>query len=144
LKRVFLPYQADATQLEPGSIVKIEKPSSSSGKPTYPHFFIVLAISDRIGIGELIPLVGISSRIDPRSADPAKHVAMKWLDRKRGDPETGFDKPCYACVDFTHALAVYAGNIFDLEVAAEHKRKFIRADKLQAVVATMNAWIKRK
>ena len=94
--------------------------------------------------GDLIPLVGISSRIDPRWADPAKHVAMKWLDRRGGDPETGLDKRCYACVDFTHVLTVYSGNSFELEVAAEFKRKFIRADKLQAVVGTMNAWVRRK
>jgi len=139
-----LPYKADATQLEPGSIIKVESPSSSSGKPTYPHFFIVLAVPDPMRLGELIPLVGITSRIDPRSADPAKHIAMKWLDRTGGDPETGFDKRCYACVDFTHILTVYSGTSFEFEVAAENKKKFIRADKLQTVVATINAWGRRK
>jgi hypothetical protein len=139
-----LPYIADATQLEPGSIVKVEEPESSSGKPTYPHFFIVLSVPDRIEPGERVPLVGISSRIDPHSADPAKHVPMKWLDRKGGDPETGFDKRCYPCADFTHVLPIYHGSIFVSEVAAEYKGKFIRDEKLQAVVATMNAWTRRK
>jgi uncharacterized protein (DUF433 family) len=138
-----LPYSADATQLDPGSIVKVERPVSSSGKPTYPHFFIVLTIPDRMKVGDLIPLVGISSRIDSKSSDPAKHIAMKWLARRGGDPETGLERRCYACVDFTHALEVHRGNEFPLEVAAEHQGKFIRADKLQAVVATTNAWIRR-
>ena len=122
----------------------VEKPLGSSGKPTYPHHFIVLSVPDPVKPGELIPLVGISSRIDPKSKDPAKHVAMKWLNRKGGDPETGFAKLCYACMDFTHVLEVYRGNSFSAEVAAEHTGHFIRADKLQAVVVTMNAWLRRE
>jgi len=95
-------------------------------------------------LGVTIPMVGISSRIDPGSADPAKHIPLKWLDRRGGDPETGLDRRCYACVDFTHVSTVYAGSNFALEVAAEHNRKFIRADKLQAIVAALNAWIRQK
>lgn len=72
-----MAYIADATQLEPGSIVKVEKPLSSAAKPTYPHFFVVLSVPDPLSVGDLISLAGISSRIDPKSADPAKHVAMK-------------------------------------------------------------------
>ena len=139
-----MSYCADATQLEAGSIVKIEKPANSSGKPTYPHFFIVLAVPESLKIGDLIPLVGISSRIDSTSSDPAKHVAMKWLGRRGGDPATGLQTPCYACVDFTHVLSVYSGSEFPLEVTAEHRGKYIRADKLQALVATMNAWTRRR
>jgi hypothetical protein len=139
-----LSYRADATQIEAGSIVKIEKPANSSGKPTYPHFFIVLTVPEPLKIGDLIPLVGISSRIDSTSSDPAKHVAMKWLGRRGGDPETGLETRCYACVDFTHVLEVYSGSQFPLEVAAEHRGKYIRADKLQALVATMNAWTRRR
>ena len=99
---------------------------------------------DKLASGAIIPLAGVSSRINPDSTDPAKHVAMKWLNRRTGDPETGFTSPCYVCVDFTHVLHVYKGQHFPLEVAAEHSRKFIRADKLQAVVATMNAWMRRR
>ena len=139
-----MAYIADARRLQAGSIVKVEKPLSSSGKPTYPHFFIVLSIPDNLLPGELIPLVGISSRIDSKSTDPAKHVAMKWLNRKGGDPETGFDLPCHACMDFTHVLEIYEGTHFPTEVAADHSGKFIRAEKLQTVVATMNAWARRK
>jgi hypothetical protein len=138
-----LPYSADATRLSPGSIVKIEQPLSSSGKPTYPHFFIVLDIPDQPKPGDVIRLVGISSRIAPDDVDPARHVVMKWLARKGGDPDTGFDKPCHACADFPHRLIVVAGNHFAAEVAAEHRGKFVRADKLQAVVATVNAWNRR-
>jgi hypothetical protein len=50
------------TQLEVGSIVRIEKPTNSSGKPTSPHFFIVLTVPEPLKFGDLIPLVGISSR----------------------------------------------------------------------------------
>ena len=99
-----MSYRADATQLEAGSIVKIEKPANSSGKPTYPHFFIVLTVPEPLEIGDRIPLAGISSRIDSTSSDPAKHVAMKWLGRRGGDPETGLETRCYACVDFTHVI----------------------------------------
>jgi hypothetical protein len=139
-----LAYAADATELEPGSIVKVEKPLGSSGKPTYPHFFIVLSIPSPVDVGSRIPLVGVSSRIDPGGVDPAKHVLMKWLNRRGGDPETGFSSHCYACMDFTHILEVYEGPTFKLEVAAEHRGKFIRADRLQTVVAAMNAWARRE
>lgn len=139
-----MAYITDATSLSPGSIVKVEKPLSASRRPTYPHFFIVLAVPEPLHVDEVIPLVGISSRINPISADPSMHVAMKWLNRKGGDPETGFTKPCYACMDFTHQLCVYAGKTFSLEVEAENQEKFVRADKLKTVVATMNAWMRRK
>jgi len=138
-----LPYIADASSLEAGSIVKIEKPFSSSGKPTYPHFFIVPAVAEPLEYGQSILLVGISSRIDPGEADPAKHVAMKWLNRRGGDPETGFVSPCYACMDFTHELEVYRGRVFELEVAADFRGRFIRAEKLRTVVSTLNAWVQR-
>jgi hypothetical protein len=136
-------YIADAARLRSGSIVKVEKPLSSSGRPTYPHFFIVLTVPESIKPGDEILLVGISSRIDPRSADPAKHIAMKWNARKGGDPETGFSRPSYASVDFTYVLQVYRGETFQLEVEAEFTNKFIRADKLQTVAAAMNAWSRR-
>jgi hypothetical protein len=139
-----LSYITDARRLKPGSIVKVESPLGSSGKPTYAHFFIVLFMPDPLRAGSQIPLVGISSRIDAKSADPAKHVAMKWADRKTGDPETGFSKPCYACMDFTHVITVSNGEAFPLQVAAEFNAKFIRAEKFRTVVATMNAWTGRK
>jgi hypothetical protein len=138
-----LGYTADAARLEPGSIVKIEKPLSSSGKPTYPHFFVVLSVPHRPQPGDSIPLVRISSRVDPASVDPAKHVAMKWLNRKGGDPETGFQLQCFACMDFTHILTVYKGDRFAAEVHAEYSGRFVRAEKLQILVATMNAWIRK-
>jgi hypothetical protein len=137
-------YIADATRLTPGSIVKIERPVSSSGKPTYPHFFIVVFVPDQPKPGDVIRLVGVSSRIGSSDVDPAKHVAMKWLARKGGDPETGFDKPCHACADFLCRLIVTSGSSFPIEVEAEYRGKYIRADKLQAVVATVNAWNRRK
>lgn len=93
--------------------------------------------------GHTIPLVGIISRVSANLVNPAKHVAMKWLNRKGGDPETGFDKPCYASVDFTHILTARAGDLHPIEVDAEHSEKFIRSDKLQTVVAMVNAWNRR-
>jgi hypothetical protein len=100
-------------------------------------------VPEQVRAGDQLPLVAVSSRIESRSADPAKHVAMKWLDRKGGDPETGFNRSCYAFMDFTHVLDVYKGHVFPVEVAAEFKNKFIRADKLQTVVAAMNAYARR-
>jgi hypothetical protein len=138
-----LAYFADATRLESGSIIKIEKPISSSGKPTYPHFFVVLSVPDTIIPGNVIPLVGISSRVASKSANPKRHISMKWLNRSGGDPETGLDKPCYACVEFSYLLEVYRGSKFSLEVAAEHTGKFIRAEKLQTLAAAVNAWTER-
>ena len=99
---------------------------------------------DDLHLGDVIPLVGISSRIDPKSADPAKHVAMRWLNRPGGHPETGFSKPCCVCMDFTHLLEVYAGEDRKLEVSAEFRGKNVAADKFQTIVATMNAWTRRK
>jgi hypothetical protein len=138
-----VPYVANANDLRPGAIVKIEKPPASSGKPTYPHFFVVLDVPEHPKAGDIIPLVGVSSRIDPGAAKPEIHVPMKWAGRKGGDPETGFDRPCHACADFTHELPIYAGRQFGLEVAAEHKGKWIRTTQLALLVATMNAWARK-
>jgi hypothetical protein len=104
----------------------------------------VLSVPEPIKVGDLIPLVGISSRVGPNTADPARHVAMRWLERRGGHPETGFANPCYACVDFTHVLQVRAGEIYGTEVSAEFNRKFVAAEKFQTLVATMNAWTRRK
>lgn len=51
---------------------------------------------------------------------------------------------CYACADFTHLLEVQRGKVFPLEVAVDYRGKFIRADKLQTLVAVVNAWVRRK
>lgn len=134
-----MEYRSDATRLEPGSIVKVERPLSSSGGPTHPHFFVVLFTPDLVQVGDLIPLAGISSTIT--SADPRRHVIMKW--RRGGDPDTGFDRPCYACVDFMHVLKVTKGLLFNLEVAASNQGRFVSAEKLQTIVALRNAWAKR-
>ena len=69
---------------------------------------------------------------------------MKWLGRRGGDPETGFDRPCYACVDFTQKIQVFAGSRFAVEVAAVHEGRFVRAEKLQTIVAILNDWLRRK
>lgn len=135
-----MPYAADASRLRPGSIVKVESPTSSSGKVTYPHFFVVLYVPEPVRVGARIPLVGISSRIGAESADPSLHVAMKWSNRKGGDPETGLSKPSFACVDFAHFLTIKAGEEFDFEVDAEYRSKFVKADKMQTIIALANAW----
>jgi hypothetical protein len=131
--------RSNASLLRPGSIVKIENPISSSGRPTYAHYFIVLSIPEPLEVGSIIPLVGVSKIIDPAAADPAKHVQMKWLNRKGGDPQTGFNTRCYACADFTHFLEVQKGTSFPFEVQAAYEGRFIQGDRLQTVVAMMNA-----
>jgi hypothetical protein len=134
-------YRAEATKLEAGSIVKVEKPLSSTGHTTHPHYFVVLNVPDGVRPGDLIPLLGITSTIT--NADPRRHVPMKWLGRRGGDPDTGFDRPCYACVDFMHVLEVRRGEVFPLEVAAEYEGRFVSAEKLQTIVALKNAWARR-
>ena len=136
-------HKADASRLEAGSIVRIENPVSSSGRATHGHYFIIVFIPASIRPGSLILLVGVSSSVPRTSLDPARHVAMKWLARPGGDPETGFSRLCHACVDFTHVLEVYAGEQFTLEVAAEHRGHFVRADKLQTIAAAYNAWMRK-
>ena len=138
-----MAYIADASLLRPGSIVRVEHPLSSSGRPTYPHDFIVVLIPRPLQVGSRIPLVGVSKIIDPSTADPAKHVEMKWLNRRGGDPDTGFTIRCHACMDFKHVLDVYRGTQYPLEVKAEFNRRFIRADRLQTVVATLNGWTRK-
>jgi hypothetical protein len=137
-------YVADVTKLRAGSIVKVQAPLSSSGKPTYPHFFIVLSIPESPKVGDLIRVAGVTSRISPSSAKPDRHVAMRWLNRRGGDPQTGFNVPCYACADFLNRLPIYAGASFALEVAAEDEGRFIRDDKLQTLVAMVNALTRGK
>jgi hypothetical protein len=119
----------------------VEKPLSSTGRATHPHYFVVLGVPDRLRPGDLIPLLGITSRI--LNADPRRHVLMKWLGRRGGDPDTGFDRPCYACVDFMHVLEVQNGTTFPLEVAALYEGRFISAEKLQTIVALKNAWARQ-
>ena len=131
--------RADASLLRPGSIVRVENPTSSSGRPTYAHYFVVLSVPEPLQVGSLIPLVGVSKIISPSAADPAKHVQMKWLNRKGGDPQTGFSTRCYACADFTHLLEVHAGTQFPLEVEATYEGRFITGDRLQTLVAVTNA-----
>jgi len=137
-------YIANASRLRAGSIIKLESPLSSTGKPTYPHFFVVVWIPVLPKPGDSIRLVGVSSSIPPYSIDPARHVAMKWLGRRGGDPETGFTRPCHACVDFTQKLTVYEGKTYQAEVAAEYLGRFVRAEKLQTIVATLNAQVRRE
>lgn len=139
-----MAYIADALGLRAGSIIKLESPLSSTGKPTYPHFFVVVWIPVMAKPGDAIRLVGVSSGIPPDSVDPARHVAMKWLGRRGGDPETGFTRPCHTCVDFSQRITVYAGTTYPAEVAAEHLGRFVRAEKFQTIVATLNAWIRRE
>jgi hypothetical protein len=135
-------YRCDAAKLEPGSIVKVEKPLSSTGRTTHPHYFVVLQTPEMPKAGDLIPLLGISSTLT--ATDPQRHVAMKWLRRRGGDPDTGFDRPSFACVDFMHVLEVRKGTDFPLEVTASFQGKFISVEKLQAVIALKNAWSRRK
>lgn len=137
-----MEYCCDATALESGSIVKVERPLSTTGGATYPHYFVVLYAPDALQVGDLIPLVGISSTVT--RVDPRRHVLMKWYRRRGGDPDTGFDRPCYACVDFMHVLEVRIGKVFPLEVAAAYEGRFISAEKLQTVVALKNAWARRQ
>jgi hypothetical protein len=134
-------YRADATSLEAGSIVKVERPLSSTGRSTHPHYFVMLFVPDTLRVGDLIPLVGISSSIP--IPDPRRHVMMKWLRRRGGDPDTGFDRPCHACVDFMHVLEVRQGEEFALEVVAAFEGRFVSAEKLQTIVALKNAWARR-
>jgi hypothetical protein len=129
--------------LQVGALVWVEAPRNSAGGTTYPHFFVVLTLPDWPRVGDLIPLVGITSRVSSENLDPAKHVTMKWLNRRGGDPETGFTKPCVADVTFTHVLEVEAGAAGTLEVDAEFAGKFIRADKLHTIVALVNARARR-
>ena len=49
-----MAYITDAKLLLAGSLVKIERPRSSSGKPTHPHFFIVLSMPDPISVGSFV------------------------------------------------------------------------------------------
>jgi len=127
--------------LEPGAIVRVEKPLSSTGRVTHPHYFVVLFTPDTLRVGDLIPLVGVSSTVT--AADPRRHVIMKWLRRRGGDPDTGFDRPCYACVDFMHVLEVRQGRECALEVAAAFEGRFVSAEKLQTIVALKNAYTRR-
>ena len=45
--------------------------------------------------------------------------------------------------EFTHVLQVYAGEQFALEVSAEFRGRFVRADKLQTIAAAYNAWMRK-
>jgi len=132
---------ADASKLRHGSIVEIQNPLSSSGASTHRHFFVVVRLPKNLKVGDKIFLVGISSSVSPENIDPALHVAMKWLGRPGGDPQTSLSKPCFACVNFTHLLEVYAGDDFPLEVRAEFRGKAIRSDKHQTIAALLDAWL---
>ena len=135
-----MAFAADAARLRPGDIVLVEKPLGSSGHATSPHFFIVMHVPDPLRVGDRIPCLGITSRTADDAFDPERHVRMRWLSRRGGDPTTGLSKPSVASVTFRHVLLVEAGEVFALEAAAEHRGKFIRADHFQTLTAVANAY----
>jgi hypothetical protein len=130
-----MPFECDAEGLRVGAIVLIESPLSSAGTPTYPHYFVVVHVPQRLVAGSRIGCVGVSSRISDAAFDPELHVPMRWMDRKNGHPETGFSKPCHAVIAYPQALEVTEGEDGSLVVAAKHDRKFVRADHLQAIMS---------
>lgn len=135
-----MAFACDASKLRPGDVVLVEKPAGSSGQTTYPHFFIVLSVPEPLKVGDAIPCVGITSRVSSESFDPERHVRMRWLGRKGGDPATGLDRPSVADITFRHILSVKAGTAQPLEAEAEHRGKYIKADHFQALVAAINAY----
>ena len=135
-----MAFECDASALRPGSIVLIEKPLSSSGRPTYPHYFVVMHVPEPLNVGDRVPCLGITSRVPDEAFDPEQHVSMRWLNRKSGDPATGLSKPSVATVNFRHTLTVKAGRVHRLEVDARHEGKYIKADHFHALTALANAY----
>ena len=135
-----MAFACDATKLRPGSIVLVEHPVGPSGRPTYPHFFIVMQLPESLNVGDQIPCLGVTSRISAAAFDPELHLPMRWLNRKGGDPTTGFTKPCAASVVFRHTLMVKSGDAYPIEVEARHEGKFIKSDHFQSLVAMLNAY----
>src|SRR5436309_120153 len=100
---------------------------------THAHFFIVLLKPIYLKAGSKILLVGVSSSIAPDAVDPALHLKMKWLNRTGGDPDTGFDKLCYACVQFQQTLEVFESDDFPLAMRAEYRGKKISHEHFQTL-----------
>jgi hypothetical protein len=123
-----------------GDIVLIEKPQAPSGRTTYPHFFIKVHVPDSLKAGDHISCLGITSRTPTEAFDPEQHVQMRWLGRKGGDPSTGLSKPSIAKVTFQHTLIVKRGAANRLEVDAEHRGKYVRADHFQTLTAVLNSY----
>ena len=130
---------ADAQLLKAGSIIQIENPLGTTGRATHAHFFVVVSRPAILQVGDTIFTVGVSSTILRDSFDHRFHIPMKWLARKGGDPETGFDRPCYAIFDFIHILTVVKGSAFPPQVAAQHAGRFVRSDKAAAIAAAFAA-----
>jgi len=100
-------------------------------------------IPSPIKVGDKIRCVGITSRTPSDAFDPETQVKMRWIDRKGGDPATGLTKPSVAKVTFIYTLTVYSGERFPIEVAAETRGKFVRADHFQALLAIQNAYARK-
>ena len=138
-----MPYICDATSITPGDIVRVEKPLGPSGRPTYAHLFVVMAVPDPLKSGDVLPCLGISSRTPAEAIDPEQHVSLRWMDRRGGHPATGLTRPSIAKVTFQHRLTVRAGRQFALEVDAECGGKYLPADHFQALVALANAYYRK-
>jgi len=130
----------DARTLVPGDLVLIQTPDDPTGKPTYPHFFVVMFVPEPVKLGDHIPCLGVTSRMSDEQFDPEQRLRLPWLNRKGGHPSTGLDKPSVAKVTFRHTLTVEAGQDFPLEVAAQHRGKFIPFRDFQSLTAIANAY----
>jgi hypothetical protein len=111
-------YRADASLLVPGSIVRLRNPLSSSGKPTGPHWFVILdAPAVLAAHAPELTGIGCTSTFRDDWFDARRHLRIPHAAKPNGHSMTGFTVPTLACVDWTHPIPVRIdGFQFDVEV----------------------------
>lgn len=111
-------YRADASLLVPGSNVRLRNPLSSSGKPTGPHWFVILdAPAVLAAHAPELTGIGCTSTFRDDWFDARRHLRIPHAAKPNGHSMTGFTVPTLACVDWTHPIPVRIdGFQFDVEV----------------------------
>jgi hypothetical protein len=103
----FGAWRADLSLCPPGSIVLLRNPPDSTGKKaTHDHWVILIGPQSEYRSNGRLLAIAVSSSILPGDVDPRFHIQMPFREQRGGHPDTGFTKPCYACINWTVQVPV--------------------------------------
>ena len=135
-------WRVDLSRCPPGSIVLLRKPPDSSGrKATHDHWFVVVGPPSEYRNGDKLEAIAVSSSIRPDQLDPRLHFQMPFRERG-GHPDTGFAKPCYACVNWTVEVPVLESDEVgvELEIHAHDEGRFLSEPFFRELIARRDAY----
>lgn len=124
----------------------LPKPPDSSGrKRTHDHWFVIVGPPSEYRKGGKLEAIAVSSSISPEQMDPRVHFQMPFRERA-GHPDTGFTKPCYACVNWTVEVPVLESDEIgvELEIDARDEGRFPSAPFFRELIARRDAYRARQ